>query len=267
MLDWLTGKKRAPELPEYSVLRAAPTRRLPPPLATAEESERYATDRQRIENELFEPGHSPISEPLFIELLGSKPNGLVTITLPDDGGPCLPLFSTPLRAADYVRTLLHSGPSVRYLSSSPLELVRMLRDVETAGIEALVLDRCPRCPSFTAISTASLKTPEDLISVWRIVKATELARVNLYHTFALEAARAGQIETARDVAFETVGHVTLEDPRPHLLLGQIAVRLRDRKLLRQAKAFLAFLKAERWEQMLDQAAESGSTDFEELPSS
>lgn len=266
MLDWLTGKKRTPGLPEYSALRAVPTRGLPPALAADEKSERFAEDRERIENELGTPG-PPVSAPLFIELLGSKPGAFLTITLPDDGGRCLPVFSAPVRAGDYVRTLLPSGLSVRYLSSSPLELIRMLRDVETAGIETLTLDRCPRCSIFNGIATASMKTPEDLVAIWCISKATELARCNLYHAFALQAARAGEIETAREVAFETIGHVTPEDPRLHLLLGQIAVRLRDRELLRQATAFLTFLKAERWEQKLNEAVQSGLTDFEEPPQS
>jgi hypothetical protein len=99
--------------------------------------------------------------------------------------------------------------------------------------------------------SSSLKS-DDLIAIWAIFKAAQLARGKLYFTYALEAARAGQIEIARDVALETVGHVDLEDPRPHLLLGQLAVKLRDRELLREAKQFLRFLKLGRWEQKLDQ---------------
>jgi hypothetical protein len=45
--------------------------------------------------------------------------------------------------------------------------------------------------------------------VLELPKAT-LARGNLYFSYALEAARAGRIEVAREVALETVGHVDLE---------------------------------------------------------
>jgi len=47
---------------------------------------------------------------------------------------------------------------------------------------------------------------------------------------------------ARDVALELVGHVTAEDPRVHLLLGKLAIRVRDKGLLREAKRFLVLLK-------------------------
>ena len=64
------------------------------------------------------------------------------------------------------------------------------------------------------------------------------------------------------MALETIGHVTVEDPRPHLLLGQLGVGLRDRRLVREAKAFLRFLKFDELERKLDDVARSGSPDFE-----
>jgi hypothetical protein len=108
-----------------------------------------------------------------------------------------------------------------------------------------------------------MTTANDLIVVWSIHKATEIARANLYFSHALESARAGRLEIARDVALETVGHVSLEDPSPHWLLGQLAVILRDQRLLREAKAFLRFLKLDHWERRLDQVVVSGSPDFED----
>lgn len=112
-----------------------------------------------------------------MELLEAQGSGIVTINLPDHSGQCLPVFSTPFRAFDYVQTRLASGPAVRYLSSSPLQLVQMLRDIEASGIEALALDRCPRCSIFTTVGTCSLQTTDDLIGLWCIFKATLLARV------------------------------------------------------------------------------------------
>jgi hypothetical protein len=268
MLDWLTGKRNRKELPEYSALRSTPTRGIPPDLAAAEESDSFSTCCENIRLELRKPLRRPrVDEPLFTELLEAKGRGVVTINLPDHSGQCLPVFSTPFRASDYVQTLLTSGPAARYLSSSPLQLVLMLRDIEAVGIKKLVLDRCPRCSVFTtigmsSIGTSSRETSDGLIDLWCTSKAIELSRADLYFSYALESARAGRIEIARDVALETVGHVNLEDPRPHLLLGQPAVRLRDRELLRQAKAFLRFLKLDRWERKLDQVVQSGSPNFE-----
>jgi hypothetical protein len=244
MLEWFTGKENRKELPEYFALLSTPTRELPPDLAEAERSESFATSRENLERELRKPPRRPPQDdPLFMELLEVNGRGVVTITLPDHSEQCLPVFTTPFRAFDYVQTLLAPGPLVRYLSSSPVQLLQMLHDIEAMGIKTLALDRCPRCSIFTTFGTYSLKTSDELISLWCIFKATQLARGNLYFSYALEAARAGRIEIARDVALEIVGHVDLEDPRPHLLLGQLAVKLRDRKLLSEVKAFLRVSQA------------------------
>jgi hypothetical protein len=104
---------------------------------------------------------------------------------------------------------------------------------------------------------SAMKTADDVVTVWCIHKATELARADLYFGYAQESARAGRLEIARDVALETVGHVSLEDPRAHLLLGEVAVALRDRKLLREAKAFLRFLHLDRWERKLPTGISGG----------
>lgn len=266
MFEWLTRRKQRKELPEYSALRSVPCRGIPPDLAEAEESESYVASREDFESELRKSPQRPLEDnPLFTELLGTNDTGVVTITLPDHQGQCLPVFSTPFRAADYVQTLLASGPPVQYLTSSPLQLVRMLGDLRAAGIATLALDRCPRCSIFTIVGTSSLKAAEDVINVWCICKATQLARENLYFSYALRSARAGRAEIARDVALESVGHVNLEDPRPHLLLGQLAVQLGDRKLLRESRAYLRFFKLDQWERKLDQVIQSGSPDFENPP--
>lgn len=263
MLHWLKGRRRPRELPEYSELRSIPSRGLPPILAEREADKSFDTRREALERELRQPPRRPSTDrPLFTELLVVDRGGVVTIPLPGNGGQCLPVFSTPFRAADYVHTLLASGPPVQYLSSSPLDLVRMLRDLEGMRIEWFALDRCPRCSVFTSTGSGSMKTADDLLVLWSISKATELARADLYLAYALDSARAGQLTIARDVALETVGHVSLEDPRPHLLLGQLAVGLKDRTLLRQAKTFLRFLRHDQWERKLDEVVQSGQPDFE-----
>jgi hypothetical protein len=137
----------------------------------------------------------------------------------------------------------------------------MLCDLEAAGVKRFTLDRCPRCEIFTVIGSGSVKTADDLLTLWAISKAMELTRADLYFAFALDSAHSGQLEVARSVALETIGHVTLEDPRPHLLLGQLGVVLRDRRLVEEARAFLRFLKFDEWEQKLDDVARSGSPDF------
>jgi hypothetical protein len=173
----------------------------------------------------------------------------------------MPVFSSPFRAADYVRTLLASGPSVVYLSSSPLELVAMFRDLREVGIDEFTLDRCPRCESFCAVSTASMTTADDVINCWSVFKSVEFARMEQFLEYAEAAARAEQFYTARDVLLEASVHIGIEDPRLHFSLGQVAVALYDSELLHEAKTFLRFFKLESWERRLNQLGRSRDYDF------
>ena len=264
MLEWLTGKKNRRELPEYSRLRAVPTRALPSDLAHEESGELFGSRRMAIEEDLRRTHLDPEGDTLrFTTLIVPGGKGVVTIPMPDGGRQCLPVFSTPVRAADYKQALLTAGPPVQYLASTAAQLYGMLRDVERAGIEAVTLDRCPRCSIFTVTGIRSLKTPGDLLVLWAIHKATEVARLELYFGYALRSARAGQLEAAREVALEAVGHVSLEDPRPHLLLGELAVALRDRTLLQEAETFLRFFKHESSEQKLAMTVRSGHALFDD----
>jgi len=263
MLNWLKRSKQRKKLPEYAEIRRKPNRELPSELAERETGLAFVSQREEIERSLREPPRRPQAEsPLFVELIAASGVGVVTMTLPEGGIPCLPIFSSPFRAADYVRTHLDRGPAVKYLSSSPLELVAMLRDLRGMGIEQFALDRCPRCSIFTTIGSASITTADEAVTCWSIWKATELARLDLYLSYALASARVGHLTTAREVTLETVAHVSFEEPRAHFLLGQIAVALRDRALLREAKAFLQFFQLDRWEHRLEEAVRSGSPDFE-----
>ena len=264
MLEWLTGRKNRRELPEYSRLRAVPTRALPSDLTQEEAGEVFGARRTAIEEDLRRTHPDPGGDtPRFTALIAPGGKGVVTIPMPDGGRQCLLVFSTPFRAADYRQALFTAGPPVQYLASTAAQLSGMLRDVERAGVEAVTLDRCPRCSIFTVTGIRSLTAPGDLLALWAIHKATEMARLELYFAHALKSARAGQLEAARDVALESVGHVSLEDPRPHLLLGELAVALRDRTLLQEAQNFLRFFKHESWAQKLAVTVQSGQALFED----
>lgn len=263
MLEWLIDRKKRRELPEYSYLRAVPSRALPFDLAQEESGENFGSRRMGIEEDLRRRHQDLQADtPHFTTLVDPGGQGVVTIPMPDGDSQCLPVFSTPFRAADYREALLVANPSVQYRVSTAGQLSAWLRDVEKAGIDRVTLDRCPRCSIFTVTGIRSLNTPADLLVLWAIHKATELARLELYLASALKSARKGECETARDVALEVVGHVSLEDPRPHLLLGELAVMLRDRTLLHEARTFLRFLKHESWEQKLALMAESRQALFE-----
>jgi hypothetical protein len=262
ILAWLMGKKKRTELPTYSELRSVRTRALPSELKDKEASIVFSTGRDALRQELLLPHRRPAADAtLFTELVSSVRHGVVTFALPK-GGRCLPVFTTPFRASDYREVLVDGDPTMGYLVSTPAGLLKMLRDIEKVGIETLALDRCPRCPTFTAISTSSLKSVDDLVTVWSISKSTELARLELYAAHARELARAGHLTLAKDVALETVGHINWEDPRLHLLLGELGVALGEPTLTREATGCLRFLKLDRWERKLQEVVESGAANFE-----
>ena len=170
MLDWFRRRKTADALPEYSAVRTTPNRGLPADLAAKEGSEEFRARREAIEASLREPPRRPQADrPLFVELLSTKDAGVWTITLPESGARCLPIFSSPIRAADYIRTLLEGAP-VKYVFSSPLQLTNMLSDLRRMGIEQFTLDRCPRCDTFTAFGSASVTTTERVVDCWSFLR-------------------------------------------------------------------------------------------------
>jgi len=178
-----------------------------------------------------------------------------------DGGQCLPVFTAPVRAADYIDVCLNRAPRPQYFVQSATGLLRLLHDPGAAAIRSVTLDRCPRCQEFVRVETHSLKTSSDLITLWSICQATKLARIDLYVGYARKLAQGDLWEVARQVAFEAVAHVAVEDPRPHLLLGQLGVALGDKVTFREATAFLRLLKFDAWERQLNKDAASGSREF------
>jgi hypothetical protein len=189
---------------------------------------------------IFRPG--VIGEtPAFVTFL-KKDSGLLQIQVPELTGGCLLVFSTPLRAADYARVQT-STKAFECFGSSPAQGVMVIQHFrEFAGISYLSLDRCPRCDVFATLKAAALDSADKVIRAWKISKASEIARCNLYWNYARAAAREGKLVLARAVALEIVGHVTAEDPRTHLLLGKLAIRLHDQRLLREAHSFIELLK-------------------------
>ncbi|HEV7396856.1 MAG TPA: hypothetical protein VGN86_10135 [Pyrinomonadaceae bacterium] len=262
MLNSLRSKRKNKQvLPCYAALQSIPTRALPPELVEKEESEFCATQRETIERQLLEPDRLPRhDEPFFTTLVAKR--GVITLELTGGRARCLPVFSTPVRGGDYVQTLLTDSSDVEYLCSSPQEFTKFLLDLRNVGVNTFTMDRCPRCDTFNAVDSDSITTTSRLLNLWAIFKATELSRANLYYEYAIELAKEGQLVVAREVVLETVGHVTMVDPRLHLLLGQLGIGLKDQKLVEEAQAFLEFLRMDRWKLKLDSIIASGIPDFE-----
>jgi len=137
----------------------------------------------------------------------------------------------------------------------------MLSDCARKGVASFAIDRCPRCNVFSAIKIKADLNPDQLVDFWSVFKGQQCVRADLYFEYALQSARDGRLQAAREVALEAVGHVTLEDPRFHLLLGQLALKAGDRQLLREAETFLRALRADVWTRKLDEVKRSRSPDF------
>jgi len=105
-----------------------------------------------------------------------------------------------------------------------------------------------------------MTTTDDVITCWSISKSIQLARLEQFLSYAQAVARAQQFYTARDVLLEAAAHVSIEDPRLHLSLGQVALALYDSELLQEVKTFLRFFKLESWERRLNQIAQSHQSD-------
>ncbi len=238
MWHWLSAERD--KFPSYSLLDAVPSRGLPQELADREASADFEQWRDQIEADLFTEATNE-SAPGFATFLKSG-EGLLQILLPESHKGCLLVFSSVLRAADYARTQAPEG-KFEFFCSSAAQVVPVVAGLrERAGIDHVALDRCPRCSTFMIVGSSSLDTAAKVVNIWKISKATKMARCKLYFDHAQAAARAGQFIVARDVALELVGHVTAADPRVHLFLGKLAIQLRDKTLLREAKRFLVLLK-------------------------
>ena len=259
MWTWLrklSTAKNLTDMPHYRALRDTPARLLPADLQAMEGTEAHQAASQAFEQAFLTSRRPPDGEPLFVTLAGEGP-GESIITIPASDGIALPSFSSPVDAFDYARTALAAQLTVQYLVSSPIQFATMLRDLASMGVDYLVLDGCPRGCPLTAFSTESIQTPDGVLTAWAIVKGMQTARAELYLEYALDSARAQRHEVAKEVLLESIGHVTMADPRPHFLLGRIGKVLGDHRLATEAAAFLQYLKVPAWAALVERPVPAG----------
>lgn len=151
---------------------------------------------------------------------------------------------------------------LQYLPSSPKKFVQLLGNLKSYGnIQSFVLDVCPHCMTFPRLNTNSMLAPADVLQIWAIHKSGELARESLYFASAKEAAGRGNLQEAKETTLEAIQHVTTDSARLHLLLGKIALSLREKKVFREAEAFLEFLHAKQSLRELLATEESGKIQY------
>jgi len=258
----MAGPGKRLDLPTYTLLEETPTRGLPKALDRIENSPEHLARRDAYEKEMLASPRLPGPETPIFTLLVSADNSVLTVRAPEapDGG-CVPVFTEPWRAVDYARVQLRDQTGLQLAMMSPAGLLSSLRDFEKGGPCTFAIDRCPRCASSPAYPSEMADSARYLIEMVVVHKATEMARQHLYFTYALTRARDRQLVAARDVALETVGHVTMADPHTHLLLGQLGVAMKDGGLVHEAREFLRFFQFAPFEAKLDAVERMGTPDF------
>jgi len=244
------------DLPYYTALEPSHPGKVRRDFSELENSPEIDRLRAEFESELLSLPRLPAEDEPLLTSLVIAPSGVFTATLPNST-PCLLIFSTPLRAAEYAR--VHAGSlQLSYMSSTPKEFVQMMGDLRSRGnIQSFALDVCPHCMTFTVLNTNSILTPAAVVKIWAIHKSGELARESVYFASAQAAARRGDFQEAKEVALEAIQHVTTDSTRLHLLLGKIALSLKEKDVFGEAQAFLEFLRATPSARELLAAAETG----------
>lgn len=241
MVVWPFRKKSS--IPSYSLLDAEPCRGVPKGLSDREASSDFDATVERIRADLLSqpPDFDADNFAIFITF----GDGLLQLQVPE--GRCLLVFSSRVRAADYIRVQVPDrADQLGFFVSTARNAANVIPHFrEHAAIDAVALDRCPRCNIFACLDPDAMNKPENLIGAWAISISREIGRRDLYWSYARNLAREGELVQARNLALELIGHVTPHDVKTHLLIGKLAIRLNDRKLLREAKRYLEFLGAPR----------------------
>lgn len=248
------------QVPLYAALIEKPTRDVPQNLKTNEESPEFAEWQKKWQEKLRGQKRPADDQPVLTTLAAG--DHMATFAMPDTGERAALFFSSPLRAADYKDCMGQESADAQIPMLPLAGFVKMLRDLEGAGVTHFAFDRCPRCTGATVAEAAAVQTVEDAWAVRSQYKGAEIAREKLYFEYALDAARTGHLEEAREVALQAVSHITTEDPNMHLLIGQIGVALAETQLHQDAIAMLQMLKAEPYVAKLKTVIEIGAADFD-----
>jgi serine/threonine protein kinase len=243
-------------LPNYSRLEVRPSRNMPGDLTEQFHSAGFHERSDALQRMLLALPHRPCDDaPLFTTIWRDE-HHVVTMNMPH-GGFGVPVFSTAIRAADYARVQLQVD-EFPYMLSSPNQLTALLHMLQAKSIAHIALDRCPRCSVFNSGRLETAQGPAELITLWAIHESTRRERLQLYLDYATQCASSGRLDIARDVALEIVGHISLEDPRPHAILGRLAIEFGDATMLREAQTFLRFLGEDTWADKLGALPSNGS---------
>ena len=156
----------------------------------------------------------------------SKTEGLLLFLPGQDQKPVMLLFSSPFAASDYMRATGTPG-SVGQIKVEALP--ELARSWLSAGVQAAVLDRCPRCHQFLSINLAVImkSTKEDFAKLWAYHRAARLVLAEIRIQSAMKHAAAGDHAAARSDLEYVRDHFDCGVPYLHQMIGLYADMQQD----------------------------------------
>ena len=153
-------------------------------------------------------------------------NGLLLFQPARDQKPVMLLFSSPFAASDYLRATGTPG-TVRQLKVETLP--QSAQSWLSLGLQAAVLDRCPRCPQFLSIDLAGMAkwAKEDFAKVWAHLRATRLVLGETRIRSAMAQLAAGSHAAARSDLEYLRDHFDCGVPYLHQMIGLLAGMQQD----------------------------------------
>jgi hypothetical protein len=106
------------------------------------------------------------------------------------------LFSSLFAACDYLRATRTAGKVLKFKVET---LSQSAQSWLASGLQAAVLDRCPRCPEYLSIDLAGMTkwTKEDFAKVWSYCRATPSTLGEIRIRSAMHHLAAGSRDAAR----------------------------------------------------------------------
>jgi hypothetical protein len=147
-------------------------------------------------------------------------NGLI-MQYTRDQKPVMLLFSSPFAANDYLRATGTPG-SVGQLKVETLS--ELARSWLSLGLQAAVIDRCPRCALSPSISLAGVAkwSKEDFAKVWAHLRATRWVFAEARIRSAMNHLKAGSHAAARSDLEYVRDHFDCGVPYLHQMIGLLA---------------------------------------------
>jgi hypothetical protein len=178
----------------------------------------------------------PDDEPLFIAIENQAAGKLqyFIIKLSDENQRCLLLFTSQIRAHEYIRVVLGNEVHIHFPMFSPNDCASSISSWRSSGLNRLVVDRCPYCDVMNIIHLDSLSSPDDFIKLWAGTSAVRFVIYNRNLDRAQNALSEGRLSDAYDMAIDIVQHVDAERPEVHFLLGCCGLLMRDEKTVNEA---------------------------------